>query len=71
MIELPRWKRINDLEAALDAAGIPHRRTFDWRDGWTFEVGGEVVAKGDAIGLIEAEVRRWLAQQQRDKTMDN
>lgn len=61
MPALPPWKRINDLEAALDATGTPHRRTFDWQDGWAFEVRGEVVARGRAIGLLEQDVRRWLA----------
>lgn len=63
MIDLPPWKRITELEAALDTAGIPHRRWFEWGEGWSFEVGGQVVARGGAIGLLERDARRWLAQQ--------
>ncbi|MGH7575294.1 MAG: hypothetical protein ACREM1_09250 [Longimicrobiales bacterium] len=61
MIALPPWKRITDLEAALDDRGIPYRRWFDWNEGWFFEVNGQVVARGGAIGLLEQDVRRWQA----------
>lgn len=62
ILDLPPWKRINDLEAALDDAGVRYRRTFDWHDGWAFELRGEVVARGQAIGLLEQDVRRWLSK---------
>lgn len=61
LADLPPSARITDVEAALTAAGIPHRRDFDWHEGWTFEVNGQIVARGAAIGLLEAEVRQWLA----------
>lgn len=67
-MNLPPWKRINDLEAALDAAGIPYRRTFDWHDGWALEVRGEIVARGQAIGLLEQDVRRWLGEQHQQRS---
>lgn len=49
---------------------MPHRRTFEDVQGWAFEVRGEVAARGQAIGLLEADVRRRLADEPPDRTMD-
>lgn len=51
--------RLEDIERALTEAGVPFKRDFEWSAGWTFEVGGELVARGAAIGILESELRVW------------
>ena len=58
-----RSRDILDIEAALTAADIPFRRWCELEDpagGWVFEVDGERVATGGAIGVLEGEVWQWL-----------
>lgn len=50
---------IVEVERALAARGIPFLRREEWNEGWLFYVNGEIVARGAALGLLEASLRTW------------
>jgi hypothetical protein len=51
---------VRKIEAALRARGVPFLRDFSWKlEEWVFIVDGLLVARGGALGLLEADMVRW------------
>lgn len=50
------------IESQLRAAGLDPVRTFGSADGWSIAVRGEIVARGQSIGELKAELERWVVR---------
>ena len=65
MTELPASAPIQEMEAAIRRKGHVVERTFTEARGWEFFVDGELVARAEALGVLQAEIGKWVHREDR------